>query len=146
MLRSLFAVLLAPLAAVPVLAVLYGPWVVGDAGLGGLMPVAIGTLLVAYPTTILFGIPVHVILRRYRCTTLADYAAAGALLGGLPVVGYCIVAIVFEAKFAPGGIWQATVRNVEWGAIGTVVFAAGSAAVGASFWWMAVRHPHREIT
>ena len=47
-----------------------------------------------------------------------------------------------EAKFAIAGLWQATLRNAEWGAIGTVVFAASSTAVAAAFWWMAVRESH----
>lgn len=137
--RLLLAVVLAPLAAAPMLAVLYGPWAWTEAGLNGLMPVLVAVLFVSYPATLLIGVPVHLMLARQRCTRLAQYLSAGALLGGLPIVAYCVVAIVVEAKFAPSGVWRATQRNAEWGAIGAVVFAAASAAVAAAFWWIAVR-------
>lgn len=141
--RLLPAAALAPLAVVPVLAVLYGPWAITAAGLSSLISVVVAALFVSYPATVLFGIPVHVILEKQRWRRLSDYVTTGALLGGFPVVVYCLVAIVVDAKFVPSGLWTATVRNAEWGAIGTVVFALSSAAVAAVFWRIAAKDSRR---
>ena len=88
---------------------------------------------------ILFGLPMHFALVRQRCTRRRDYAMAGVLLGAVPVIGYVLVAVVFEAKFAIAAIGPAVVRNLEWGAIGVVVFGLCSAAVAIAFRAIAIR-------
>ena len=71
---------------------------------------------------------------RVRTYTRArDYALAGALLGAVPVIGYVIVAVVFEAQFVASAIPQAAARNLEWGAIGAIVFGACGSAVALAF-------------
>ena len=74
----------------------------------------------------------HLALVRQRCTRWRDYALAGALLGAVPVLGYVLVAVAFEAKFVMAAMPRAAARNFEWGAIGVVVFGACSAAVATA--------------
>lgn len=133
MTRTLAAILIAPLAVVPVLAIMFGPWALSRAGLAGLMGIIGPAVVVAYPLVILFGLPMHAALVRQRCTRWAHYALTGALLGAVPVVGYCLVAIGFEAKFELAAMGSAVARNIEWGAIGVVVFGACSTAVALAF-------------
>jgi hypothetical protein len=96
-------------------------------------------LAVTYPAMVLFGLPIHFALARQGYRRLSHYLVAGGLTGTVPVIGYCVVAIVFEAKFAVAGLWSATLRNAAWGGIGVVVFGAATAAVAAAFWWVAVQ-------
>jgi hypothetical protein len=81
----------------------------------------------------------HLALIRAGCTRWRDYAITGALLGAVPVAGYVVVAVAFEAKFAIASMGSAFVRNGEWGAIGVVVFGLCSAAVAIAFRAMAIR-------
>lgn len=137
--RTLPAIALAPLAVLPVLTVMFGPWAMAHGGwrsLGGILGPA---LVVAYPLLILVGLPMHLALARQRCTRRRDYALAGVLLGALPVIGYLLVAVAFEAQFVPSAIPRAAARNVEWGAIGAVVFGACGAAVAVAFRALVVR-------
>jgi hypothetical protein len=137
--RLLAGVLVAPLAAAPVIALIFGWWAWTHGGLATLGSITWQTLAVTYPAIVFFGLPVHLALDRQRYRRFAHYVTAGALLGALPVIGYTVVAIAFEAKFAISAIGRATVRNLEWGAIGVLVFGAVSAAVAAAFWLVAVR-------
>ena len=131
--RTLAAIAIAPLAVVPVLTVLFGPWAATSGGMRSLAGILLPAVVVAYPMVILFGLPMHLALVRQRCTRRRDYAIAGVLLGAVPVAGYVMVAVTFEAKFAIAAIGPAFIRNAEWGAIGVVVFGVCSAAVALAF-------------
>ena len=135
--RTLAAIAIAPLAVVPVLAVLFGPWALAHGGTRSLHGILTHALVVAYPMVILFGLPMHFALVHQRFTRWRDYAITGVLLGAVPVAGYVIVAVAFEAKFALSAMGPAFVRNAEWGAIGVAVFGLCSAAVSLSFRFMA---------
>lgn len=127
------AVVIAPLAVVPVLAVLSVP------RFDGLVQLVTGALLISYPAMILFGVPAHAVLRQSRYTSRFDYMLLGALLGGLSIAGYCVVAIAFDSHFSMDRLWWSITQNARWGAVGTLYFAACSAAVAAAFWYVAVR-------
>lgn len=131
--RTVTAVAVAPLAVVPVLAVLFGPWAIANGGWRTWLGIAGPALLVAYPLVVLCGLPMHAALTRARCTRRRDYAIAGALLGSVPVVGYVLVAVAFEAKFVLPAMGRALARNVEWGAIGVAVFGLCTIAVALTF-------------
>ena len=133
MMRVLAAIAIAPLAVLPVLTLMFGPWAVAHGGWRSLLGILGPAIVVAYPVTILIGLPIHLALVRQRCTRVRDYALAGLLLGAVPVIGYAIVAMVVEAQFAPSGIQRAAERNLEWGAIGVAVFGVCSAAVAMTF-------------
>jgi len=133
MTRTLAAVAVAPLAVIPVLLVLFGPWALAHGGARSLAGIIVPAVAVAYPMVILFGLPMHLALVRQRHTRLRDYALTGVLLGAVPVAGYVLVAVAFEAKFAVSAMAPALVRNAEWGAIGVLVFGACSAAVAMAF-------------
>jgi hypothetical protein len=139
MTRTLAAVAVAPLAVVPVLLVLFGPWAVAHGGARSLWGIVLPAVTVAYPMVILFGLPMHLALVRQRRTRLRDYALTGVLLGAVPVAGYVLVAVAFEAKFAISAMAPALMRNAEWGAIGVLVFGACSAAVAIAFRAIALR-------
>jgi hypothetical protein len=139
--RTLAAIAVAPLAVVPILTVLFGPWALDHGGVRSLLGILMPAIVVAYPMVILFGLPMHLALVRARCTRWRDYAAAGALLGAIPVIGYVIVAIAFEAKFNLAAMAGAAARNVEWGAIGVVVFGLCSTAIAVAFRAIAARRP-----
>lgn len=139
MTRTLAATLIAPLAVVPVLAIMFAPWTIARGGMDGLAGIIVPAVVVAYPLLILFGLPIHYALVRQRCTRWSHYALAGTLLGAVPVIGYCVVAIAFEAKFALAALGRAIVLNAAWGAIGVVVFGACSAAVALAFRAIALR-------
>jgi hypothetical protein len=93
------------------------------------MPAAI----VAYSLLILFGLPMHFALARQGYTRKRDYVVAGALLGAVPVIGYVIVAVVFEAKFVLAAMPMAFARNAEWGGIGVLVFGVCGSAIALTF-------------
>jgi hypothetical protein len=131
--RTLAAIAVAPLAVVPVLTIMFGVWALTHGGIRSLAGIIGPALVLAYPTVILFGLPMHIALVRQRVIRRRDYALVGALLGAVPVIGYCVVAILFEAKFAWSAVPAAAARNLEWGAIGVVVFGACSAAVAIAF-------------
>jgi hypothetical protein len=133
MTRTLAATTLAPLAVVPVLTVMFAPWAMAHGGWPSLRGILLPSLIVAYPLTILVGLPMHLALVHQRCTRARDYAIAGVLLGAVPVIGYVIVAVVFEAQFDPAAIPRAALRNSEWGLIGVGVFGACSTAVATAF-------------
>jgi hypothetical protein len=133
MTRTLAAIAVAPLAVVPVLAVLFGPWAMAHGGTRSLAGILTPAVVVAYPMVVLFGLPMHLVLVRQRCTRRRDYAIAGVLLGAVPVAGYVIVAVAFEAKFALAAMGPAFIRNAEWGSIGVVVFGLCSAAIALTF-------------
>jgi hypothetical protein len=142
MTRTLAAIAVAPLAVIPVLALLFGPWALSHGGLRSLAGIIVPAIVVAYPMLILFGMPMHFALRRQRFTRRRDYAIAGVLLGAVPVAGYVVVAVLFEAKFALAAIGPALVRNATWGAIGVVVFGLCSAAIAIAFRAIAVNVDH----
>ena len=128
MMRVLAAIAIAPLAVLPVLTLMFGPWAMAHGGWRSLLGILGPAIVVAYPLMLLVGLPMHLALVRQRCTRLRDYALAGLLLGAVPVIGYVLVAVVFEAQFAIAGAFQrAAARNIEWGAIGVAVFGACSA-------------------
>lgn len=137
--RTLAAIVIAPLAVLPVLALLFGPWALTHGGVPTLLGILGPALLASYPLTILVGVPMHLALVRQRCTRLRDYAVAGILLGAVPVIGYVLVAVVFEAKFVVPAMGAALVRNFQWGAIGVAVFGLCSTAIATSFRTIAVK-------
>jgi hypothetical protein len=139
MTRTFAAIAIAPLAVIPVLTLLFGPWVIAHGGWRSLSGILTPALVVSYPLIVLVGLPMHLALVRQRCTRVRDYALAGALLGAVPVIGYVIVAIAFEAQFVLSAMPRATARNLEWGAIGVAVFGACSVAVAVAFRAIAVR-------
>jgi hypothetical protein len=133
MTRLLAAIAIAPLAVVPVLIVVFGMWATAHGGWRSMAGILAPAIAVAYPLLILVGLPMHFALVRQRCTRARDYALAGLLLGAVPVLGYVIVAVIFEAQFAPAAIPRAAARNLEWGAIGVAVFGLCSTAVALAF-------------
>jgi hypothetical protein len=139
MTRTLAAVVTAPLAVVPVLAVLFGPWAFTHGGVRSLAGILMPAAVVAYPMVLLFGLPMHLALVRQGLTRRRDYAITGALLGAVPVAVYVVVAVLFEAKFALPAMAPALVRNFAWGAIGVVVFGLSSAAVAIVFRAIAIQ-------
>ena len=141
MTRTLAAIAIAPLAVVPVLAVLFGPWALTTGGTRSLMGILGPALVVTYPATILFGLPMHLALVRQRCTRWRDYAITGALLGAVPVAGYVLVAVMFDAKFQIAAIGSTLAKNATWGGIGVLVFGLCSAAVAITFRALAIRQP-----
>jgi hypothetical protein len=139
MTRTLAAIAIAPLAVIPVLAVLFGPWAISHGGMRSLTGILMPAVVAAYPLVILFGVPMHLALLRQRLTRRRDYAITGALLGAVPVAGYVVVAVAFEAKFAMAAMSPALARNFTWGAIGAIVFGLCSAAVAIAFRAIAIR-------
>ena len=131
--RTVAAALVAPLAVIPVLLVLFGPWALAHGGARTLSGILEPAVLLAYPLLILFGLPLHFALAQQRLTRPRHYAVAGLLAGALPMIGYLIVAVLFEAKFALAGIPMALARNIEWGVIGALVFGLCSSAVAVAF-------------
>lgn len=132
----LAAIAIAPLSIVPVLALLFGPWAFSHGGASSLTGILWPALVVAYALVILFGLPMHLALVRAQRTRPRDYAIAGTLLGSVPVVGYVMVAVAFERNTAWGA---ALFRNLEWGAIGVVVFGLCAVAIALSFRAIAIR-------
>ena len=137
--RTLAAIAIAPLAAVPVLALLFGPWAIAHGGSRSITGIILPALVVAYPMVILFGVPMHLVLVQQRVTGARAYAIAGILLGAVPVIGYYVVAVAFEARFLPAAIPAAAIRNLEWGAIGVSVFGLCSAAIATAFRAIAIQ-------
>lgn len=133
MTRTLAAIAAAPLAVVPVLAVLFGPWALAYGGAGALIGIITPAVVVAYPMVVMFGLPMHLALVHQRCTRWRDYMLTGVLLGAIPVIGYVLVAVAFEAQFEIAAMGRALIRNAEWGAIGVAVFGLCSAAVAMAF-------------
>jgi len=131
--RTVAAIVVAPLAVIPTLSVLFGPWALAHGGARSLFGILMPAVIVAYPLLILFGLPMHLALTREGYTRARHYAVAGALLGAIPVIGYVIVAVMFEAKFALAAMPMAAARNFEWGAIGVLVFGLCSTAVALTF-------------
>ena len=131
--RTVAAIVVAPLAVIPILAVMFGPWALAHGGARSLAGIVVPGVLAAYPLLILFGLPIHLALKRQGRVRARDYAVAGALLGAVPVIGYVIVAVMFEAKFALAAMPMAAARNFEWGAIGVLVFGLCSTAVALTF-------------
>ena len=141
MMRTLAAIAIAPLAVFPVLALLFGPWALTHGGTRSLAGILVPAIVAAYPMVILFGLPMHLALVRQRCTRWRDYAAAGVLLGAVPVAGYVLVAVTFDAKFDVAKLVPTLVKNATWGAIGVVVFGLCSAAVAIAFRAIAMAFP-----
>ena len=133
--RVLAALLIAPLAIVPVLVALSVP------SFAGIVPLVTGALLISYPSLVLFGLPAHLVLTGTRYTSLFDYTLLGGLLGALAISGYCLVAIVFDAHFAWDELSRSIGENAHWGLVGSLYFGLCSASVGAAFWRIAVRPP-----
>ena len=131
--RTLAAIAIAPLAVIPILLLLFGPWAFSNGGLRTFTGIVGPALVVAYPLVILFGVPMHLALVRARYTRSRDYAIAGALLGGVPIIGYVLVAMAFEARFAPSAMGAALWRNLEWGAIGVLVFGLCGTAIAVAY-------------
>ena len=127
------AIAVAPLAVAPVLALMFGPWAIAHGGGRSLAGIISPALVVAYPTLLLFGLPMHLALVRQGATHWRAYALTGVLLGAVPVIGYYVVAVAFEAKFQAAAMLAAAAQNLEWGAIGVGVFGLSSAAVAIAF-------------
>ena len=75
MTRTLAAIAIAPLAVVPVLVVLFGPWAIAHGGTRSLTGISCPAIVVAYPMVVLFGLPMHLALVRQRCTRAARLRA-----------------------------------------------------------------------
>jgi len=133
MMRVLAAIAIAPLAVLPILTLMFGPWAMAHGGWRSLLGIVAPAIVVAYALVLVVGLPMHLALVRQRRTRARDYALAGVLLGAVPVFGYVVVAVVFEAQFAIPAIPRAAARNFEWGAIGVAVFGASSTAVALAF-------------
>ena len=133
MMRVLAAIALAPLAVLPILTLMFGPWAMAHGGWRSLLGILGPAIVVAYALVLVVGLPMHLALVRQRRTRARDYALAGLLLGAVPVLGYVVVAVVFEAQFAITASPRAAARNFEWGAIGVAVFGACSTAVALAF-------------
>ena len=131
--RTLAAIAIAPLAVIPVLTLAFGPWALAHGGWRSLSGILLPAIVVAYVLVILIGVPMHLALVRQGFTRVRDYALAGVLLGAVPVLGYVIVAVAFEAQFVLSAMPRAAARNLEWGAIGVAVFGACSTAVALAF-------------
>ena len=131
--RTLAAIALAPLAVIPVLAALFGPWAFFNGGSRTLLGIVGPAVVVAYPLVLLFGVPMHLALVRAGRTRARDYALTGALMGAVPVIGYVLVAVAFEAKFIMPAMSAAMMRNLEWGAIGVLVFGLCGTATAIAF-------------
>ena len=131
--RTLAAIVIAPLAVVPVLTVLFGPWTIAHGGRASYLGIIGPALFVSYVMVLIAGLPMHWALTWQRRTRVRDYAIAGALLGAVPVIGYVIVAVAFEAKFAVSAMPRAFARNLEWGAIGVVVFGICAMTIAIAF-------------
>ena len=139
MARTLAAMAISPLAVVPVLLVLFGPWALAHGGTRSLAGILTPAVIVAYPMVILFGLPMHLALVRQRCTRWRDYAVVGVLLGAVPVAGYVLVAVMFDAKFEIAAMASTLAKNATWGAIGVLVFGLCSTAVAIAFRAIAIR-------
>jgi hypothetical protein len=139
MTRTLAATAIAPLAVVPVLAALFGPWALTTGGMRSLIGILGPALVVAYPATILFGLPMHLALVQQQCTRWRDYALTGVLLGAVPVAGYVLVAVMFDAQFQIAAMGSTLAKNATWGGIGVLVFGLCSAAVAITFRALAFR-------
>ena len=144
MTRTLAAIAVAPLAVAPVLSVIFGPWAFANGGMRTLTGILLPAVTAAYPLVILFGLPMHLALARQRLTRRRDYAITGALLGAVPVAGYVLVAVAFEAKFALPAMVPALARNAIWGTIGVVIFGLCSAVVALAF--RAIAIPPDDLT
>jgi hypothetical protein len=139
MTRTLAATAIAPLAVVPVLAALFGPWALTTGGMRSLIGILGPALVVAYPATVLFGLPMHLALVQQQCTRWRDYALTGVLLGAVPVAGYVLVAVMFDAQFQIAAMGSTLAKNATWGGIGVLVFGLCSAAVAITFRALAFR-------
>ena len=133
MMRVLAAIGIAPLAVLPLLTLMFGPWAMAHGGWRSLLGILGPAIVVAWALVLVVGLPMHLALVRQRRTRTRDYALAGSLLGAVPVLGYVVVAVVFEAQFVIPAIPRAAARNLEWGAIGVAVFGACSTAVALAF-------------
>jgi hypothetical protein len=133
------AIAIAPLAVVPVLAALFGPWALTTGGMRSLVGILGPALVVAYPATVLFGLPMHLALVQQQCTRWRDYAVTGVLLGAVPVAGYVLVAVMFDAQFQIAAMGSTLAKNATWGGIGVLVFGLCSAAVAITFRALAFR-------
>jgi hypothetical protein len=131
--RTLAAAIIAPLAVIPILLILFGPWALDHGGARSMIGIVTPAVIVAYPLLIMFGLPMHLALDRQGYRRARDYGVAGALLGAIPVIGYVVVAVMFEAKFAVSAMPAAAIRNLEWGSIGVVVFGLCGTAIGLTF-------------
>jgi hypothetical protein len=131
--RMVAAIVVAPLAVIPILTALFGTWALAHGGAHSLAGILMPAVIVAYPLLILFGVPMHFALARQGYTRRRDYAVAGALLGAVPVIAYVVVAVAFEAKFVLSAIPLAAARNFEWGAIGALVFGVCGSAIALTF-------------
>ena len=77
------AILLAPvLAATPMLALAFGAFAAQSPTYRGFVDAAFGFLLIAWPAIAMIGLPMHLILARFRLQGVA-HAAAGAAIAGL---------------------------------------------------------------
>ncbi len=130
---TLAAIAIAPLAIIPILVLPFGPWAISNGGMRSLLGIVGPALVLAYALVVLFGVPMHLALVRARCTRLRDYAIAGGLLGSVPIIGYVIVAVAFEAKFVLSAMSAALLRNLEWGAIGVLVFGLCGTTIAIAF-------------
>lgn len=139
--RPLAAIAIAPIAVIPILVIVFGPWAFSNGGMRSLVGIVGPALILAYALVVLFGVPMHLALVRARCTRIRDYAIAGALLGSVPIIGYVIVAVAFEAKFVPPAMSAALLRNLEWGAIGVLVFGLCGTAIAIAFRATALASP-----
>jgi hypothetical protein len=76
MTRLLAAIAVAPLAVIPVLSVLFGPWAATHGGLRSWLGIVGPAVVVAYPLVMLVGLPMHLAMVRQRCTTRSSVSCS----------------------------------------------------------------------
>ena len=142
--REIKAFALAPLPVVaPLLLAIGVNAVIGDTGDAGAAAIFLAmwmVVLFGYGTTLVIGIPVHLLLRRFRKTRLIYYVA----LAALPFL-LLAAAIAFHLRFGPAplppvnpfGLYQQGALVIKW----MLAFAAIASLCASMFWYAGVRRP-----
>ncbi|HEX8554945.1 MAG TPA: hypothetical protein VF695_09580 [Sphingomonas sp.] len=110
----------------------------GDAGVAGVLLAILAFVLISYGATLLIGIPIHLVLRRFRKRDLIHYVSA-AVLPFVILAGAIAVWLQLDpvptrpvnpfSVHANGGI------AIRW----TLVIAAVAALSATTFWYVGVR-------
>ena len=140
--RKAFA--LAPLPVVlPLLLAIGVNAVIGDAGDGGGAAIFLAmwmVVLLGYGTALVIGIPIHLLLRRFRKTGLIYYLSltvlpfvllAGAIAVWLQLAPAPVLPVNPFGLYMQGGV------VIKW----TLAFAAIASLSATTFWYVGVRQP-----
>jgi len=103
--------------------------------------IIIQILLLGYGVTLLFGVPIHLVLRRKRLTKIGPYLAlsvlSALLIAGLLALRQRLFGHVSANHPFPVHLWGRA-------GVGLALMLASAAALSASvFWAVAVREPQR---